>query len=109
VLASGRSVILDASFRAREHRGWVRALATRFAVPVTFVECTCPRERAMQRLAARAQGPSISDGRAEIYDAFLARFEPLDELSPAERLRLDTTGSAEENAAAVLNGLLPSP
>ena len=85
------SMILDASFRSRALRAPIRALARRLDVPVTFVECRCPREVAMERLQARARGPSISDGRAEIYDDFMARFEPLTELATHEHLLLDTT------------------
>ena len=34
----------------------------------------------MARLERRAQGPSVSDGRAEIFDDFAAKFEPASEL-----------------------------
>jgi predicted kinase len=105
VLESGRSVIFDASFRSRALRAQVRELGQRLELPVTFVECRCPREVAMQRLRARAQQPSISDGRAEIYDDFMARFEPLTELAPHEHLVLDTTAPCAASLTTVLKAL----
>ncbi|HEY6879315.1 MAG TPA: AAA family ATPase, partial [Polyangiales bacterium] len=92
VLKSGRGVVLDASFRAKAHRERVRQLAAQHGVEVLFVECEVDRETALGRLAERAQQPHISDGRAEIYDAFAEHFEPTDDL-PAERhVRFSTKG-----------------
>ncbi|MEM9729619.1 MAG: AAA family ATPase, partial [Myxococcota bacterium] len=44
VLESGRSVIVDASFRTRALRGAIRQLACRLDVPFTLIECVAPRE-----------------------------------------------------------------
>lgn len=95
VLASGRGVVLDASFRARSQRARASALAVQSGVEVVFVECHVERALALQRLAERARGPHVSDGRAEIYDSFAARFEPADELRPEQLIRLHTADSAE--------------
>ena len=91
VLRSGRTVILDASFRSREARTAARRLADRHGVPFLFVECRAEREVCRQRLACREQERSVSDGRLEIFDDFVARWKPVDELPNAERLVLDTT------------------
>ncbi len=99
VLASGRSVILDASFRSRAEREPVIALAKRLNASLLFVECKCSRETAMRRLEERAKRPSISDGRREIYDAFMQSFEPLSELPERALCRIDTDGPLEANVA----------
>jgi predicted kinase len=80
-LSNGRSVLLDASFLHRADRQAVaREAATRGAAAV-FIECVCPRDSALQRLAERwkkrverASSPSecassASDGRPDLYDA----------------------------------------
>lgn len=102
VVRSGRSVVLDASFRARVHRARVLELSRELSADVLFIECHCPRERALDRLAKRAAGVSVSDGRAEIYDAFSEQFEAVRELAAAEHLRLDTTQPTEACLAQVL-------
>ena len=105
VLASGRPVVIDASFRAAGGRLAARNLARRYGVPFRFVECRVPREVALERLRERARRPSVSDGREAIYDDFAARWEPVTELSADEWKLLDssTAGAAfEEGLRAVL-------
>jgi aminoglycoside phosphotransferase family enzyme/predicted kinase len=101
VLESRRSVVVDASFRSRSHRAAVQALAARCRVPFLFIECVVPPETARARLAARAQAPSVSDGRLEMFDAFVASYEPVDELPAAAHLRLMTDRPATETLAAI--------
>jgi aminoglycoside phosphotransferase family enzyme/predicted kinase len=93
VLESGRSVVLDASFRERAKRGAARSLARRLGVPFLLIECHADRDTIRSRLAQRAREPSISDGRLEMFDAFAANYEPIDELAPEEHMRVDTSGS----------------
>lgn len=90
VLQSGRSVIIDASFRRGEQRARCAELATRYDIPFTFIECRVPRETAIERLERRARGPSISDGDMQVYDRFAATWEPVEELAPEAHLRLTT-------------------
>jgi aminoglycoside phosphotransferase family enzyme/predicted kinase len=104
VLGSRRPVVLDASFRSRELRARAQELARRHGVGFVFVECRTTPEEAKRRLAKRALAPSISDGRAEIYDDFAARFEPITELPPSCHFVLDTTSSVE----TALRPLLPA-
>ena len=76
-LASGHSVLLDASFVRRADRQAAARLA-QTAVPngvnVILLECTCPRELALQRLAQRWKSRII-------HEHFLA--SPLSEASRA--------------------------
>ncbi len=90
ILKSGRPVILDASFRSAALRASARELAMKHGVPFLFVDCSAAASTCRERLLLRALEPSVSDGRLEIFDAFLARMEPATELKPGQRLSLDT-------------------
>jgi predicted kinase len=90
VLASGRSVILDASFRTRKARDEAAALARRRGVPFFFLECAAPLEVLRARLVERQGEATVSDGRLEIFDDFVAGWEPVDELTPHEHRVVDT-------------------
>lgn len=101
VLASGRPVVIDASFRSVAMRQAARELAISHGVPFRFIECTAPRDVCLERLARREAAPSVSDGRAGIFDDFCARFEPIAELPPTEHFTVDTTAPAEATMAAL--------
>lgn len=100
VLETGRSVLLDATFRAKNQRALARALARKLGVEVVFLECRAGRAVTLERLARRAaEGPHVSDGRAEIYDRVTAAWQPSAELTAAEHLVLDTERPLEETLA----------
>ncbi|MGC4094857.1 MAG: dephospho-CoA kinase [Polyangiaceae bacterium] len=102
VLASGRSVLVDASFRSAAERRALRELSERAGVGFRLVECRCARDLAMRRLAERARSAHVSDGRAAIFDDFAASYEPIVEVPKSEHLVLDTTGELADNVAKVL-------
>ena len=93
VVASERPVVLDASFRSRAARAAARALAQKYGVPFFFVETQAPRALCRDRLRQRARSSSVSDGRLEIFDDFIAQWEPVTEISPSEHIVVDTTKS----------------
>lgn len=97
VLGSGRSVIIDASFRTRSMRQQVRQLSRALSVAFTFVECRVPIEVSRQRLRERAKAPSISDGRSEILEAFSSRYEPVVELPAGEHVVVSSAGPVSES------------
>jgi predicted kinase len=101
VLASGRPVILDASFRSEALRGRARELARAHGLPFRFVECRASPETCRERLVWRAEGPAVSDGRLAIFDDFVARFEPITELSAAEHVVVDTARPLQQTLALV--------
>jgi uncharacterized protein len=107
VLGSGRSVIVDASFRSRADREATRQLARSLGASYCFIECQVTDEVARARLRARAEGPSISDGRLEIFDEFVARYEPVTELSPEEHFRIDSGGTLESTLQQLERAGLP--
>lgn len=106
VLSSGRSVIVDASFRSREQRARAKQLAQRHGAAFHFIECRASAVVCRQRLEARERAPSVSDGRREIYDAFSQHFEAPTELPPEEHSVLDTSSGAKSDLAPVL-GRIP--
>lgn len=91
VLRSKRPLVIDASFRRRAHRARARELAESHGVAFYFVECRAERGVLEARLRARDEGgATISDARADLLDAFAARFEPVDELEPSSHLVVST-------------------
>jgi len=96
VLQSGRSVIVDASFRSRaERRAWAR-LAQELGVRWVFFECHAPRPVLEARLRARERKNVVSDARIELLDGFLARYEALSEAELASAMRVDTARPPDE-------------
>lgn len=109
VLASGRPVIVEASFRSRSLRARARALAVEHGVPFRLVECRATAEVCRERLRERAKQASVSDGRLEIFDDFVARFEPIDELPAGEHLVIDTSRPLLDNLVVLREALRTWP
>jgi uncharacterized protein len=86
-LAHGRSALLDASFIRRADRQAAVRVAAACGANMLFVECTCPQEIALKRLAQRwkvrtgewkgviEEASSASDARPDLYDAQSAAWE----------------------------------
>lgn len=100
-LASGRSIILDATFSQRAYRHAAAQEAALHHANLIFVECQCPRELALQRLTNREQARLVqqpglasaaSDARPDLYDAQADAWQPfhIDEESPIEYFTLPT-------------------
>jgi hypothetical protein len=108
VVASGRSVILDASFRSRIERAAARSLAESMGVPFLFVECRAAREVVEARLRERraAGVSSVSDGRLEILDELLASWDSISGEEEDCVIRVDTTAAGPEGLASLWE-LLP--
>jgi uncharacterized protein len=98
VLASGRSVILDATFSRREWRGRARALAVTRDARFAFVQATCDEPTLRARLQARAKGPSESDADLDVLERTRAAFEPPDEIPFQALFTADTARDAREVA-----------
>ncbi len=102
VLGTGRGVILDGTFSRAEQRARARSLADEVGAGFRLVECVAPDEVVAARLAARARGPSESDGRPEVLGAVRQRWQPPRELPPEVRVRVDTRTPVADTVAAVL-------
>ena len=80
-LRKGKSVVLDASYSAREKRREVVGLATRLQADCWFILCQCPEPEMRRRMEKRAADPeAVSEGRWEIYLQQKKKFEYPDEL-----------------------------
>lgn len=89
-LVSGRSVILDASFVRRADRQAATRLASSQAAQALLIECVCPPEVVLPRLAQRwsarveegtqasTEASLASDGRPDLYEHQRARWETFD-------------------------------
>jgi aminoglycoside phosphotransferase family enzyme/predicted kinase len=106
VLASGRPVILDASFRSIQHRDAAQKLAKELGVPFAFVECRPSDDVCRERLRERDRDRGVSDGRLEIFDDFLRRWEPVTELPTTVHVVVDT-GVPIEKTMETLRARLP--
>ncbi len=102
VLASGRPVIVDASFRSPKMRLAAQAVSKEHGAPFYFIECRAPADVCKARLAEREKLPgTVSDGRIAIFDDFVKEWQPVTELSPAEHFVADTSCDPAETHAAV--------
>jgi predicted kinase len=118
-LATGRSVLLDASFLRRSDRQAAAGLAAAHGARLLFVECACPREMALQRLAKRWKSRNeggwepgetasrASDGRPDLYDAQQSAWEPFDPgaESDTEHIEAATALPLAANVVQVLEAL----
>lgn len=90
-LGRSRSVVLDASYRARADRESLRALAEKHGVAIRFILCSCPESELKLRLETRARDPkAVSDGRWEIYQKQKELFEEPEELATEELMVFST-------------------
>jgi aminoglycoside phosphotransferase family enzyme/predicted kinase len=101
-ILKGKGAILDATFARQAYRVKMVRLAEKHKVPVFFIRCFATDELTHRRLAARAaEGRDVSNGRWEIYLNQKTAHEPLDEISSAQRLDLDTALPVEDLGRAV--------
>jgi predicted kinase len=114
----GRSVILDATWSSRAHRRRAATMAMKHGARPIFVECVCPRDVALERLAQRwqaktsgflpADAPSAaSDGRPDLYDAQAVSWQPyVRDVEPSLAYHaLDTTQPVTATVEAALDAL----
>lgn len=102
VLASGRPVVLDASFRSPAMRLAARDVARAHGVPFVLVECRAPAEVCKARLARReGRADTVSDARLAIFDDFAKEWQPVTELRPDQHVVVDTSRPEEETHAEV--------
>src|SRR5262245_63503171 len=100
-ILEGEGAILDATFSQKAHREKIIRLAEKHAIPLVLIHCVASPETTKKRLAQReAEGKDISDGRWEIYLKQKGAYQPINEVAPANCLKLDTELSREELARA---------
>jgi predicted kinase len=98
-ILAGEGAIIDATFGQKAHREKIVRLAEKHRVPLVLIHCVASDETTEKRLAQReAEGKDVSDGRWEIYSKQKAAFEPINELPPANCLKLNTELPREQLA-----------
>ena len=105
-LLTGKSVILDGTFRRADERTKAVDVARGMGADCWIVQCVLDEAEARRRLEKRAaEDSSPSDGRWELYHLQLQQWEAVAE-APANRyIVLYTGGSTEEVIAALLREL----
>ncbi len=101
-LATGRSVVADATFLRRADRAAVAAAAARHGRPVVFVETVASPETVQARLAAR-RPDDVSDARVETYVAQQAGAEAWTSAEP--RLAVATDAAVADVRARAMRAL----
>jgi hypothetical protein len=92
-LARGETVVLDASFMRRADRKAAQEVAEETGARFRLVVCDCRDDIIRARLLARiGKANEPSDGRIELLDDQMARFEPI---SPKERRHAATWDSTD--------------
>jgi len=92
VLASGRPVVLDATYSTAAQRGAVRERAAALGVPAILLDVRCPEEITLSRIEARMEDPErISDAGPEVYQSRKQAYEPPSEWPPERRIEVDTS------------------
>jgi aminoglycoside phosphotransferase family enzyme/predicted kinase len=103
VLASGRPVILDATFARGAHRKGARSLANEVGARCWWVEARCARETALDRLERRkARGGDASEAGPAQLEGSIREFEPLAPWTAGDAFVVETDG---EDAEAFCNEL----
>ena len=103
LLAQGRRVIVDATFKQDAERLAFVELARRWHVPVRILACETSPEVARHRIETR--GPDASDADWTVYKHAAAHWDPLTPASKAVTSVVDTTPPLPTVLAAALAAL----
>jgi predicted kinase len=106
VLASGRGVILDATFQARRWRRAAAELARAAGARFAHVETRCADPEVLRaRLIERRTKPSISDATDAQLDEISSSYEPVGPDEPSPRIAVDTAREPQPALASALDQL----
>ncbi|HET7762311.1 MAG TPA: AAA family ATPase [Phycicoccus sp.] len=103
-LSGGLCVVLDASWTEGHRRRDAAAVAHEHGGVLSQVRCVAPEEVCLERLTARAAGPHVSDATPEVRRRLATMTDPW-----PDALEVDTGGSVDAAAAALLRGLGSTP
>ncbi len=102
LLASGKTVVCDATFYKKKTRGEMCAAARHSGAEVFFVKCILDEKTIEERMSAREQlGTSESEATFRIYMKVKGLFEEIEE----DYLEIDTALPLEEQVEKVAAGL----
>jgi predicted kinase len=96
-LSAGKTVVLDASYKAREERHRLIRLADEVKITPHFILCYCSEKTTRERLRQRAEdNESMSDADWEIFKKQRENLDSLDSLEEKMVVSINTDGSIEE-------------
>jgi uncharacterized protein len=102
-LVSGKSVLVDATFRRERDRDAFRRLALGLGAGFHLLETDCPEGLIKERLERRRLDPAeVSDGRWELFPRQLAEFE---KPSPGESIVVDSSRPLPEAVDQALRAM----
>jgi len=102
-LGAGLSVVLDGTFLTASTRREAASLTGDESAELLVVRCRCPEEVARRRIERRREGPTLSDGRAELLP--LQQAEEESDTAELPNLEVDTTRPLSEQLKAVFDRL----
>ncbi|MFG2090539.1 MULTISPECIES: AAA family ATPase [unclassified Spirillospora] len=103
LLRLGETVILDASWSAKEERDLIAAVAEREHAHLMSLRCEAPESVATERMRVRARSRGISDADAGIAAAMRADAAPW-----PESVAVDTGGTVENAVGQALAAVRPA-
>jgi aminoglycoside phosphotransferase family enzyme len=96
-LGRGRSVVVDATFRAAAQRARFSDLARACGAELLVVHLDPPHDTIERRLRERAAaGTDVSDADVEVFRQTVRDFEPPDEIEPERRLSTAAEPESQE-------------
>jgi hypothetical protein len=106
-LAAGRTVVVDAGYRAAEQRRPFYALAIEAGLPFVLVHVDSAEAVILSRLRQRAQESHVvSDAGERVYHAVKDRFESPTGFAPEQFVVDDGVGPAERATGLVIDRLI---
>jgi len=94
-LRQRQSVVLDGTFKKRDHRGDARRAAQEVGVPLSLVKVACDEDVVRERIRARTN--DASDADFEIHKQYRKEFEPI----AGPFARVDNSGRLDETLEQV--------
>jgi predicted kinase len=96
-LSARKTVVLDASYRAREERQRLIQLADEFNITPHFILCYCSEKTARERMRQRAEDKeSMSDADWDIFKKQRENLDSLDSFEEKRVVSINTESPIEE-------------
>ena len=107
IINTGAPALIDASFSKRKWREHVRTCASKYGIPVYFIQTLAPESVIRERLLKRElEGASVSDARLEILGRFTKEFEEPRELFGDNIITVDTTVDSRTQLGDLFQNLI---
>lgn len=102
-IEKGASVILDATFDRKHHRGEALRLARDMDANIIFIECVSPAFVLKDRLKKREVKVTVSDARLHHFNELKSQFEQLEDITEEIHIHIDTQRPMKENIMKILS------